>query len=170
VATEALHARLAAADPQGAASIPKGDRARILRALEVVTTTGRPLSAWQRTDPMPPLVDPASAVRIVLAPDRATVHRRIAERAERTAMACLAEVEALLRLALDPELPVMKAIGVREFADHIRGDTSLDEAIAAIKTETRRYAKRQMTWFRGQMAGWRWIDDPARLDLDALAA
>ena len=66
----------------------------------------------------------------------------------------LAEVEALLALGLDHDLPAMKAIGVRELGAHLKGDISLDEAVAAIKTETRRYAKRQMTWFRNQMADW----------------
>ena len=170
VASKALHARLAAVDPRGAAAIAPGDRARVLRALEVITTTGRPLGEWRRAPLLPPPIDPAAAGKIVLSPDRAVLHARIARRAEAMAPAGLAEVTALLRLDLDPELPAMKAIGVRELAGHIRGDTSLDETLAAIKTETHRYAKRQMTWFRGQMAGWRWIDDPAALDLDAFAA
>jgi tRNA dimethylallyltransferase len=55
-------------------------------------------------------------------------------------------------------MPAMKAIGVRQLLDHMRGDTSLDEAVAAIKTESRRYAKRQMTWFRNQMADWRFVE------------
>jgi len=168
--TEALHDRLAAADPPGAATLANGDRARILRALEVIAATGMPLAAWHRGAAAPPLVDPQASLRLVLAPDRAVLHRRIADRAEAMATVGMAEVAALVRRGLDPDLPAMKAIGVREFADHLRGDTSLDEAVAAIKTETRRYAKRQMTWFRRQMAGWRWVDDPAALDLDTFAA
>jgi tRNA dimethylallyltransferase len=107
----------------------------------------------------------------VLTPDATTIHQRISERAEAMAAnGALAEVAALLALDLDPELPVMKAIGVRELGGHVRGDTSLDEAIAAVKTETRRYAKRQMTWFRGQMRNWRWLDDGGALDLAELTA
>jgi tRNA dimethylallyltransferase len=70
----------------------------------------------------------------------------------------MAEAAALGRLDLPPNMPAMKAIGVRQLLDHMRGDTSLDEAVAAIKTESRRYAKRQMTWFRNQMADWRFVE------------
>lgn len=154
-----LHARLRAVDPEDAEAIRPSDRARILRALEVHTATGRSLAAWRRAGGAPALVDPASAERLVLWPDRAVLHARIADRAERMVReGALAEVEALSRLRLSPDLPAMKAIGLRELRDHLRGDTSLDEAIAAIKTETRRYAKRQMTWFRNQMRGWRFVD------------
>ena len=73
-----------------------------------------------------------------------------------------AEVRALARLDLDPHLPAMKAIGVREFLDHFAGKLSLEETITAVKTETRRYAKRQATWFRNQMRGWTRVD-PLRL-------
>ena len=66
----------------------------------------------------------------------------------------IGEAEALGGLAIGPDLPAMKAIGVREFLDHVAGKTSLDEAVAAVKTETRRYAKRQTTWFRHQMEDW----------------
>jgi tRNA dimethylallyltransferase len=64
------------------------------------------------------------------------------------------EVRKLGEMKLTPDLPAMKAIGVRELLDHLEGKTSLDEAIAGMKTETRRYAKRQMTWFRTQMPEW----------------
>jgi tRNA dimethylallyltransferase len=66
----------------------------------------------------------------------------------------LAEAEALAALGLDPAASPMKAIGVRELLAHAAGDISLDEAVAAMKTETRRYARRQLTWFRNQMADW----------------
>jgi tRNA dimethylallyltransferase len=166
----ALHARLAAIDPEDAQSIRPSDRARIVRAMEVFAATGQSLAAWQQASVEPPLVAPASAVRIVLAPDRGELHRRISERAEHMVIKGLAEVEALQRLGLAPDLPAMKAIGVPELIAHLKGDTSLDEAIAAIKTETRRYAKRQMTWFRGQMGDWPTISDPATLDLDGARA
>jgi tRNA dimethylallyltransferase len=165
-----LHARLGKIDPQAAATIHPSDRARIVRALEVYEATGRSLSEWRRAAPAPPLVDAAATVRIVLSPDPAILHERIAARAEAMfGEGALAETTALLALDLDPELPAMKAIGVRELGGHVRGDTSLDEAVAAVKTETRRYAKRQMTWFRGQMGDWQWVADPAALDLGALA-
>lgn len=66
----------------------------------------------------------------------------------------IGEVEALVALDLSPELPAMKAIGVRQLQDYLAGKCSLDQALADIGTDTRRYAKRQMTWFRHQMADW----------------
>jgi tRNA dimethylallyltransferase len=164
------HHRLSDMDPEGAATIRPSDLARIVRALEVVEATGRPLCEWQRAAPAQPLLGGDAAVRVVLNPDSVLLHERISSRAETMATAgALNEVGALLARALDPQLPVMKAIGVRELGAHLRGDTSLDEAVAAIKTETRRYAKRQMTWFRGQMRDWLWPSDPASLDVAELA-
>ncbi len=167
VETPALHARLAAIDPQDAAEVRPSDRVRILRAMDVITATGRSLAAWRQAGEAPPLIQPARALRIVLSPARALLHQRIAERAEQIVHhGGLGEVEALLGLGLDPDLPVMKAIGVRELGAHLKGDISLDEAVAAIKTETRRYAKRQTTWFRNQMGDWRSVESAdAALDL-----
>ena len=168
VATPDLHARLAAIDPEDAAALRVNDRARILRALEVVTATGRSLADWRRVAAAPPLVDPSTARRIVLAPDRAELHRRIAARAERMLEeGALAEVEALAALRLDPDLPAMKAIGVRELMALEAGALSREAALATIATETRRYAKRQMTWFRNQMADWPQVADASALDLAA---
>ena len=166
VATPDLHARLAAIDPEDAAAIRVNDRARVLRALEVVTATGRSLADWRRVAAAPPLVDPSSAKRIVLAPDRAELHRRIAARAARMLdEGARAEVAALAALRLDPDLPAMKALGVRELMALEAGVLSRDEALATIATETRRYAKRQMTWFRNQMADWPRDGDASALDL-----
>ena len=95
----------------------------------------------------------------MLEPERAELHRRIEARFDRMVDAgALAEVEALLARGLDPDLPAMKAIGVRAFAAHLRGEITLDAAIATAKTETRRYAKRQSTWFRHQMRDWPRLD------------
>ncbi len=166
-----LHARLAAVDPEDAAAIRPSDRSRIVRALEVFTATGKSLVAWKRMAASPPLIDLVDAERIVLMPDRAELHRHIADRAEHMVHAgALDEVRALAALDLNPDLPAMKAIGVRELLDHIAGKTSLDEVTAAIKTETRRYAKRQMTWFRNQMGDWPTVETIAALDLLGLSA
>jgi tRNA dimethylallyltransferase len=154
VATEALYARLAATDPEDAAAVRPSDRARILRALEVFEATGRSLLAW-RSRPARPLVDPARVERMVIEIDRAELHARIAERAEAMVReGAIEEARALGGLGLSPDLPAMKAIGVRQFLDHEAGKLSLAEAIATVKTETRRYAKRQMTWLRHQMKNW----------------
>ncbi len=169
VATPDLHARLATIDPEDAAAIRVTDRARVLRAFEVYAATGRSLAEWRRVAAAPPLVDPSTTKRIVLVPDRAELHRRIAARAERMLeQGALGEVEALAALGLDPELPAMKAIGVRELMALTAGTLSRDEALAAIATETRRYAKRQMTWFRHQMADWPRLADASALDLAVL--
>jgi tRNA dimethylallyltransferase len=155
----ALHRLLSTEDPEGAARLRPSDRARLLRALEVVRFTGRSLTSWQEeNDPSPPLPGAGSALRLVLMPERSILHRRIAERVEQMAAnGALGEVEALMGLGLDPDLPVMKAIGVRELGAHLRGETSLDAALTDMKTATRRYAKRQMTWFRNQMPDWRFV-------------
>jgi len=153
-ASETLHRRLAEADPEDAAGIRPSDRSRILRAMEVFEATGRSLAAW-RARPATPILDPAKAERIVLDPDRAILHERIARRAEAMIHhGAIEEARALGELGLSPDLPAMKAIGVRELLDHLAGKLSMDEALAGICTETRRYAKRQATWFRHQMEGW----------------
>lgn len=151
----ALHCLLARRDPDAAATIRPGDRQRILRALEVVVATGRSILAWQREEPEPPLIDPASALRLVVQADRAALYARIEQRFDAMVDGgALDEVAALLALDLDPDLPVMKAIGVKAFAEFLGGRLALEEAISRAKTESRQYAKRQMTWFRNQMADW----------------
>jgi tRNA dimethylallyltransferase len=153
--SQELHLRLAGVSPDDARTVRPSDRVRILRALDVFEATGRSLARWHDAEPLRPLVELENARRVLLTIDRAMLHERIAVRAERMVRdGALAEAQALGRLGLDPELPAMKAIGVRELLDHLAGKTSLDEALAAIKTETRRYAKRQETWFRNQMSGW----------------
>ena len=157
----ALHTRLAILDPETAAAVRPSDRSRIVRALEVFAATGRPLVEWQKGKGSSPLVR-SDAVRLVLAPDRAVLHERIAVRAQAMlAGGAVDEVRDLLALGLSPDLPAMKAIGVHQIAGLIAGEVSDDEALMRIKTETRRYAKRQETWFRNQMADWRrvGIDD-----------
>ena len=150
----ALHEELAAADAMTAAAVRPNDPQRILRALEVLTATGAPLSEWRRRA-SPPLLPLAQAARFVLAPERATLYARIDARFDEMISAgALDEVAALVRQELDPALPVMKATGVRELAAHLAGETSLEEAAARAKQETRRYAKRQWTWARHQMADW----------------
>jgi tRNA dimethylallyltransferase len=152
--SEALHSELAARDAAAAATIRPGDPQRILRALEVIDATGRPLSHWQETQPEPPLAAPGS-MRVVIEPDRDTLHRRIEARLDRMIdQGVLEEVRAVLALHLPADLPVMKAIGVREFAAVLDNTMAVPEALERAKMETRRYAKRQLTWFRNQMRDW----------------
>jgi tRNA dimethylallyltransferase len=149
----AFRARLAQADPAAAARIAPGDRQRLARAWEVFAATGEPLSDWQQTGE--PLLSADAWRAVALEPPREALYARCDARLEAmVAQGALAEVERLTARGLDPTLPAMKAVGVRELAAHLRGETSLAEALAAAQRETRRYAKRQLTWMRGQMADW----------------
>ena len=152
----ALHAELAGQDPESAAAIRPGDAQRILRALEVFEATGRPLGEWRKVPPLPPLLMAGETAAFVIEPDRTTLYRRIEERFERMVDAgAVEEVRSLLDQRLPENLPAMKAIGVREFSAVIQGEVTLAAAIEKAKMESRRYAKRQTTWFRHQMKDWR---------------
>jgi tRNA dimethylallyltransferase len=151
----ALHALLAERDPASGALVRPTDPQRVLRALEVFEVTGLTLEQRQAEPPAPPLVPLERSAAFVFVAERSKLHGRVDERFDRmVAEGAMEEVRALLALRLDPNLPAMKAIGVREFAAVLGAETRLDAAISKAKTETRRYAKRQDTWFRNQMPGW----------------
>jgi tRNA dimethylallyltransferase len=151
---ETLHRHLAALDPEGAAAIRPTDSARIVRAIEVIEATGVPLREWHRKDVSAPLVGP-DARRLVVEIDRALLSERIGARFDAMVReGVVEEVAALAHLKLDPALPIMKAVGVRELMTLVAGKASLEEALSRAKLATLQYAKRQMTWFRNQMAGW----------------
>jgi tRNA dimethylallyltransferase len=153
----ALHAELSRRDPAMAARLKPGDRMRIARALEVLEATGRSLADWHR-DGMPAILDPGDALKIFLAIDRAELHRRIDARFDAMlAAGALDEVRALAARGLDPMLPAMKAHGVPWLRRHLAGEIGLEEAAEGGKADTRRYTKRQVTWFRHQMPGWAWL-------------
>jgi len=148
---ERFHAKLSARDPETAARLAARDRQRMLRAWEVLEATGRPLSEWQREGAGPYR---GPVLRLVLDPPRSVLYRHCDARAEAMfAAGAVAEVAALERLELDPELPAMKALGVPEIRAHLAGRSPLSETVRAVQQATRRYAKRQTTWFRHQMAG-----------------
>lgn len=150
---EAFRARLAAVDPRAAAAIAPGDRQRLTRALAVSETTGRALTDWQAETR--PILAPGAYDRLVVDPAREALYaacdRRVDWMVENGA---LDEVRALMRRRLDPELPAMKAVGVRDFAAHLKGKITLDAAKDAVRQATRNYAKRQLTWFRNQTPDW----------------
>ena len=153
----ALHAELLRLDPQGAGRLRPGDRARVSRALEVVLATGRALSDWHR-DNARPLLERAAAVRVFLEVDRDMLYRRIGERFDAMlAAGALDEVRTLGRRALDPTLPAMKAHGVPALLRYLAGEQSLVQAVEVGKRDTRRYTKRQATWFRHQLPDWTWV-------------
>ena len=163
----AFRAELAGVDPAAAQRIAPGDRQRLLRAWAVHAATGRALSDWQ-AETRPPI--PREAWRaLVLEPPRARLYARCDARVpEMVAAGALEEARGLLARGLDPELPVMKAVGVREFAACLAGERTLEAAIDAVRQETRRYAKRQLTWFRNQTPDWP-RRDPFTSDSTAMA-
>ena len=150
---DAFRARLAAPDPAAAQRIAPGDRQRLVRAWEVFAATAAPLSDWQSTGE--PALTPGTWRAVALEPPRAALYARCDARlAAMVEAGALEEVRTLAARNLDPALPIMKAVGVREFSAQLRGEMTLAEALAAAQRETRRYAKRQTTWMRGQMAEW----------------
>jgi tRNA dimethylallyltransferase len=152
--TQDAAAALAREDGAMAARLRPGDRQRLLRALEVVRSTGRSLADWQAVRSGG--IGERHRVRgLVVAPDRATRWAAAAARLEAMIDAgALAEVEALMARRLGPELPVMKALGVGPLAAHLSGEMTLDAALAQTLAATRQYQKRQMTWIRGRLGGW----------------
>jgi tRNA dimethylallyltransferase len=149
----AFRARLAAPDPAAAIRIAPGDRQRLVRAWEVYSVTGQSISELQASG-APALAD-GGWTAVALEPPRDELYARCDARLERMVTGgALEEVAALVARGLDPALPAMKAVGVREFAAYLRGDAGLPAAVAAAQQETRRYAKRQLTWMRGQMGDW----------------
>nr|WP_246696732.1 tRNA (adenosine(37)-N6)-dimethylallyltransferase MiaA [Methylobacterium planeticum] len=156
--TQALHAELVRLDPGGAAKLRPSDRARVLRALEIQIATGRPIADFQQTRTPGPLAD-FDLQKIFLAPDRDQLRKQIDLRFRRMIHAgALAEVETLRDRRLDPLLPIMRAHGVPGLIAHLEGTMTLEEAIVRGQADTRRYAKRQFTWFRHQMGpGWQWL-------------
>lgn len=159
-----LHEALAERDPVMAERLNPTDPQRIVRALEVVEATGRSLADWQ-AEAAPPRLDPARCHKLVLAPDRADLRLRIAERfAQMLRQGALEEARALDALNLDPALPAMKAIGVPPLIAHSRGLLSLEGARERAIADSARYAKRQETWFRNRFADWDRIDPAALVD------
>ena len=168
----ALYEELLCVDAKTAARISPNDRQRILRALEVVAATGRPLSSWQEERRRKLEI---SVLRVGLTCARDVLYDRLALRARRMLESgWLEEVRGLLEAGIEEDSPAFQAIGYRELAAHLRGDITLDQATSALLQATRRYAKRQLTWFRGE-PGIRWfvVDSRERLSsevLDYLAA
>ena len=147
----ALHARLAARDPEAAQRLEPGDSQRIMRAYEVIEATGRSLLDWQQ-DAHERFA--GSAAVIVLEPPRDALYDACNARFDRMmAAGGLDEAARLLARHLDPGLPVMKAVGLRALLDHLAGAIPLERAVTLGRQATRRYAKRQTTWFRTQMSG-----------------
>ncbi len=158
---EGLYRELTVRDPAMSARLRPTDPQRLTRALEVIDATGVSLAEWQGAAAAPVLA-PELVVKLVVAPEREAVYAAIDARfGTMLAQGALEEVRKLFALGLDQGLPVMRAHGVRELGAYLSGAASLDQAVAKAKTESRRYAKRQMTWARRFMTDWQWFPDPA---------
>lgn len=161
---EALYRRLEAVDPAYALKVRARDRIRIVRALEVFETTGKPISEHFRATES--FVKGLRQVRIGLELDRPTLVRRIEERVDRMFAAGLVEeVERLLARGVPADAPAFKGLGYKQVLSFLRNEIGLDQARDLVKRETRRYAKRQMTWFR-KMAGIAWFAPEDRSALE----
>jgi tRNA dimethylallyltransferase len=162
------HAKLRTLDPQAAEKLRPSDTTRVARALEVIVSTGRTLSAWQ-TLREGGIANHIDLKPLVLLPPRKWLYQRCDERlTQMIDNGAVAEVERLIARGLDTRLPVMNAIGVPEIAAYLRGETSLDDAMAAAQQATRRYAKRQYTWFSHQPPA-DWPRSREALDLDCIS-
>jgi tRNA dimethylallyltransferase len=178
IGNAAFRAELARLDPEGAARIAEKDSQRLVRAYAVRRATGVCLSEWHRRERSRARARPDRFLVLALDPPRDELDRRLDARFD-TMMAegALAEARALDRLGLDPTLPAVKAVGVRELLEHLAGRAALEEAVAKAKRATRQFAKRQRTWLRNQVAGARTfgcfgetaIDEASRAVADFLA-
>ncbi len=149
---------IAARDPAMLHRLKGNDPQRVIRALAVLKATGRSLATYQ-DETVQPLLKGWTLEQIVLNPARDVLRERIARRfALMLDQGAVEEVEAFLARRLDPSLPVMKAIGVREIGDWLAARSTREEMIERAVTATRQYAKRQRTWFRGRMADWDWVE------------
>jgi tRNA dimethylallyltransferase len=147
----AFHAELAALDPTMATRLRPSDGQRLLRAYEVVVGTRRSLAAWQA---MPPWrIDlPARRRGLALVPPRPALYQRIDQRLrDMLEHGALDELRALAERALPADLPVMRAVAVPELLAHVAGRVELDTALDRAIVQTRRYAKRQLTWLRHRL-------------------
>lgn len=164
----ALVERLRAVDPEAATRIDPNDRKRLTRAIEVHTLTGTPISEHQRRHDFRTLEPRYDARLVGLAPARGDLYPRIDARVDQMiAAGLLDEVRALRDAGYAPPLRSQQAIGYAELHDHLAGVHDLARAIELIKRNSRRYARRQLAWYRSD-ATVSWSEDPARVDLDSL--
>jgi tRNA dimethylallyltransferase len=152
-----LHAILARRDPIMAARLIPSDPQRIVRALEVLDSTGQSLAEWQRTPGEPVLAEPET-VRLLVLPDRRMHAGTIEARFDHMLLeGALEEVRGLVALGLSDELPIMRALGVAPLAACLAGKLAHSAAVARAKADTRQFAKRQRTWLRRNMIAWKMI-------------
>lgn len=151
--SEALHRRLQKVDPQSAGRIDPRNVRRVVRALEIWTLTGQPASGQGGRRP-----PPFRSLRLGLTLPRSELYARVDARIDRMIEAGLVdEVRRLLNRGLSPDVPSMSAIGYRQIAEHLRGETSLEEAVRRIRRATRQFVRRQANWFKPEDPRIRWL-------------
>ncbi|MCE0504943.1 tRNA (adenosine(37)-N6)-dimethylallyltransferase MiaA [Roseivivax sp. GX 12232] len=144
-------------DAETARGIDRQNPMRVQRAWEVLRATGRGLAAWQADTP-PPLLPLARAQAFVIGADKGWLTPRIATRFEQMIAEGALDEAKTNAPGFTTALPSAKAIGARELIAHVRGEMSLEDAMTRAIIQTRQFAKRQRSWFRSNMAGWRWLD------------
>lgn len=165
---EVLHDKLREIDPEYAAAIHANNVKRVTRALEYHHLTGQKFSAHNAAQKEKDT--PYQAAVFLLTMERERLYRRIEERIDlMMEQGLLAEVEGLLQKGYAPELVSMQGIGYKEFVPYFRGEITLEEAVTQLKTNTRRFAKRQLTWFRRQIDGL-WLEMDTQTGEEALQA
>jgi tRNA dimethylallyltransferase len=154
IGSVAFHARLAAVDPQAAQKLDPRNVRRVIRALEVYHKTGIPISQHQRkTTP------PYHTLQIGLTVPRQALYQRIDQRVDQMMeMGLLDEVKRLVETGYGWDLPAMSGLGYRQIGQYLRGEVSLEEAVALIKKETRRFVRQQYNWFRLDDPQIKWFD------------
>jgi len=170
---QALMAEALRLDPVAVTRIGVGDRQRLMRVIAVNRATGKLLSELQADTR--PLIAPERVVGVVIQPDRRALYSRIETRFDAMMnQGVLEEVRAIRERALAPDLPAMKAVGLPPLIKYLRGQLNLDDAVAMAKRHSRRYAKRQFTWFSNQHPDWALIETldlvEARGALDTIIA
>lgn len=153
-----LHNELQGCDPEAAKRLPPGDSQRISRAVEVYRATSKPLTEWQKnTLPGPMAVhdDAGMVEKVIVSPDRSVLYDRCNMRFDQMMESgALDEIKKLDSLNLPAELPLMRALGVPPLLAYLHGEVEFDVAVSEAKMQTRRFAKRQLTWFRNQFSHW----------------
>lgn len=148
-----LHAELEQRHATSAARLNPADRQRLIRSLEVLESTSKPLIEWQKQAQLESILQTSNTERIFVNLPRDELYLRAERRFDQMLeMGALEEIRSLP--ALNTAQPLMKAIGVPELLAHLKGELTLEDAKTKAKTATRNYIKRQMTWFRGQMKQW----------------
>lgn len=156
---------LQADDPETLATLDENNPARLQRAWEVLSATGKGLTYWH-AQPAPPLISLEDTIPIVLNWNTNQLNQRIDQRFDlMMSNGALDECKANLAAGFDPTLPSSRALGAKEIIDALQGKTTLQEAVMKSKTLTHQFAKRQRTWFRSKMKNWHQIEMPAAPDV-----